>query len=381
MRGGGEVSQTGQPLAPLLLKHSLDMGVPFISSHAKRRDQVVAIDLGGRTTKAVHVQRRGDTFSLVNFAIVDSPIFEKSFSPELLAEHLKNVARALGNRTKQVTLALGVSETIFRQIEAPLMPIPDLRLMLKFNAKTYLQQELPEHVFDCQFVVPSRNAKPVEGAKASNGGPKQKVLVGGARKQTLDDVQSACKTAGLIADYVVPGLVGPVNAFEMAEPQTFAKEVTALVELGFKNSTITLLDCGEIMLNRVVAIGGDRLTSGLAESLNISYQEAENIKLGMPGEVLANLEPLIHPLGRELRASIDYFENHHDKTVSQVFLSGGSARCDLIVQALQAEMMVPCHVWSPTKCLQMALPPEKMGEIEQVASQLTVALGAATASF
>src|SRR6266516_2398242 len=101
----------------------------------------------------------------------------------------------------------------------------------------------------------------------------------------------------------------------------------------------------------------------------------------MPNEVLSNLEPLIHPLGRELRASIDYFENHHDKTVSQVFLSGGSARCDLIVQALQAEMMVPCQVWSPTKFLQMALPPEKLGEIEQAATQLSVALGAATASF
>ena len=135
------------------------------------------------------------------------------------------------------------------------------------------------------------------------------------------------------------------------------------------------------MLNRVVAIGGDRLTQGLAESLNISYQEAENIKIGMPGEVAQNLEPLLHPLGRELRASIDYFENHHDKAVSKVFVSGGSARSELIVQALQTEMMVPCQVWVPTKFLQLTLPPEKMGELEQAASQLTVAIGAATASF
>ncbi len=370
------VSYVGQPLAPVLLAHWLVMGVPFISSHAKRRDQVVAIDLGGRTTKAVHVQRRGDKFSLVNYAVVNSPIFEKSFSPDLLADHLKNVARTLGNRTKQVTLALGVTETLFRQIEVPLMPIPDLRLMLKFNTKTYLQQEMPDHVFDCQFLAPSLSL-----VKTSPAGQKQKIMVGGARKQALDDVQTASRTAGLIADHVVPGLVGPVNAFEMAEPEAFAKEVTALVELGFKNSSITILDCGEIMLNRVVAIGGDRLTSGLAESLNISYQEAENIKVGMPNEVLPNLEPLIHPLGRELRASIDYFENHRDKTVGKVFLSGGSARSEAILQALQTEMMVPCQVWSPTKFLQLTLPPEKLGEIEQVAPQLSVAVGAAVASF
>ncbi len=136
-----------------------------------------------------------------------------------------------------------------------------------------------------------------------------------------------------------------------------------------------------LMLNRVVGIGGDRLTGGLAEAMGISYTEAENIKVGMPSEVQANLEPLINPLGRELRASIDFFEHQHDKTASQVFVSGGSARSDIIIQALQTELMVPCKSWNPAKFLQLALPPEKIGEVEQVAPQLTVAIGAAIAAF
>jgi Tfp pilus assembly PilM family ATPase len=82
-----------------------------------------------------------------------------------------------------------------------------------------------------------------------------------------------------------------------------------------------------------------------------------------------------------LRASIDYFENHNDKAVSKVFLSGGSVRSDLIVEALQAELMVPCEVLAGTKFLELALPPEKVGELEQAAPQLTVAIGAAAASF
>jgi type IV pilus assembly protein PilM len=358
------------------------MGVPFINSSAKKRDHVLAIDLGARTTKAVFVQRKGEQYVLSNYTVLDSPVFEKGPTPDALAEHLKEIVRELGNRTKQITLSLGVNDTIFKQVDAPVMPIPDLRLMFKFNSKTYLQQELPDHVFDCQFS--QRFNKPTDAANAmknAGGPPKHKVMVGGARKQLIDDVQAAARIAGLVADQVVPALIGPVNAFELAEAEAFAKEVVALVELGFKSSTITVLDCGEIMLSRVVAIGGDRITHGLAESLSISYPEAENIKLGMPAEVAQNLEPLIHPLGRELRASIDYFENHHDKTVSKVFLSGGSARSEVIFQALQAELLVPCELWSPTKTMQLALPPERMGEIEQAASTLTVAVGAAAASF
>lgn len=360
----------------------LVMGVPFISSHAKRRDQVVAVDLGIRTTKAVHVQRRGDKFNLVNFALIDSPEMEKNATPDVLADHLKNVIRALGCKSRQVTLALGDAETVFKQVEVPLMPVSDLRRMLKFNAKSYLQQDYPDHVFDAQFEISGlQSGKPGEAAKAVASGAKQKALVGGIRQKTLNNLQAAAKAAGLVADVVVPGGVGPVNAFELAEPESFAKEVVALVELGFKSTAITVLDCGEIRLNRVVAIGGERLTSGLAASLGISYQEAENIKVGMASEVAQDLEPLIQPLGSELRASIDFFENHHDKAVGRVFLSGGSACGEIIVQSLQTELMVPCQTWVPTKFLELSLPAERAAEVEQNAPKLTVAIGAAAASF
>jgi type IV pilus assembly protein PilM len=280
-----------------------------------------------------------------------------------------------------VTLSIGVNDSIFRQVDLPFMPPADVRQMLKFNAKNYLQQELTDHVFDCYFMGSASAIKSDESPKTGSGPQKQKAMVGGAKRQLIDDLQTASRSAGLIADQVLPGLAGPVNAFERAEPEVFAKEVVALVEIGFKNSTITILNCGELILTRVVGIGGDRLTSGLSEAMGISYLEAEGIKIGMPTEVQANLEPLINPLGRELRASIDFFEHQHDKTTTQVFVSGGSARSEIIIQALQNELMVPCKGWNPARFLQMNLPPEKAGEIEQVAPQLAVAIGAAVAAL
>jgi type IV pilus assembly protein PilM len=138
---------------------------------------------------------------------------------------------------------------------------------------------------------------------------------------------------------------------------------------------------GELILSRTVAIGGDRLTAGLAESMNISYPEAEGIKVGMAHEVQAALESLLSPLGRELRASIDFFEHQQDRPVSQVFITGGSARSEFIMQSLQNEMMVECKTWNPTTFLRLELPPAQAAEIEQVAPQLTVAIGAALTAF
>jgi type IV pilus assembly protein PilM len=354
------------------------MGLPFFPSGTrKKRDQMLAVDLGSRITKAVHLQRRGENFALCGFVLVDAPIFDKSLSAEMLTEHLKAVAQVLDAKTKLVALTVGVNDALVRHVELPPMPADEMRSVLKLNSRAYLQQDLTNFIFDCDtgnLRMPAKGESP-KGAAAN--GHKQKVLIAGSKKQLVDDFVAGTKAAGLTPDYIVPGVVAPVNAFERALPGVFAKEVVALVDVGFKSSSISILREGELALNRVVTIGGDRLTVGLSESMNISYAEAEGIKVGMAHEVQATLEALLVPLGRELRASIDFFEHQHDRPVAQVYLSGGSARSEFVLQTLQRELAVECKLWNPAANLQLALPQQQAAEIEHVAPQLTVAIGAA----
>jgi len=335
----------------------------------KNRDQITAIDLGGRSTKAVHLNRKADGLALQAFTIVDAPIFEKTLSPELLGEHLKAVNQALGNRSKQIVIVVGIADALLRQAELTVFPVEDMRLMLKYNSKNYLQQDLPDYIFDCQ-VISAEAPKPGAAQKC-------KVLVGGAKKQYLADLQAGAKLAGLVAASVAPSQIGVINAFELAQPEAFANDVVALVDLGFKNSSICILNKGEIGLNRVVGLGGDKLTQSLAEILSISYAEAEGIKVGLPEDVQAAMQSLLMPLGRELRASIDFFEHQADKTVSQVFMSGSASRSNFIVETLQGELMVQCKTWNPTSFLKIELSPQQVSEIEQAAPLLTIAVGGA----
>ena len=127
--------------------------------------------------------------------------------------------------------------------------------------------------------------------------------------------------------------------------------------------------------------GGDRLTAGLAEAMNIPYAEAEGIKVGMAPEVQAMLEAQVQPLGRELRASLDFFEHQQDRPVSQIYVTGGSARSEMILKMLHTELIVDCKTWNPTAFLQLALHGQQAVEIEQVGPQLSVAIGAALAAI
>lgn len=353
------------------------MGLPFLNSKSKRIDQLVAIDLGSRSTKAVHLVRHGDGYELTAFAIDNAPKAEQSPTPGVLGEHLKTVHAGLGAKTRNIVLAVGVHNCLFRTAEMPFLPLPDLRNMLKYGSRNYLQEELKDYTFDCHL-MPFK-APLATDEKAPTVPQKQKVLVGGLTRQRLEDLTQAAKIAGLNLLGVVPGHIGPVNAFELADPEKFRNEVVALVDVGFSNSTISILNNGELVLNRVVSVGGDKLTTGLAETLSISYEEAESIRIGMPMEVQSTLETLLLPLGRELRASSDFFEHQQEKPVSQVLVSGGCSCSEFLAQTLQSELMAPCGAWDPTASLAKKLPSEQLATLQESAPRLAVAVGAAAA--
>lgn len=343
----------------------------------------MVVDLGTRTTKAVLMERRGEVLALSRYALLDAPIYEKKFSATLLSDHLHSVAEALGGTTKFVTLAVGLDDAIVRQVELPQIPVGEMRLVLKNNTNGYLQQDLPNHAFDCYIFPPKTTPTPGKPAGPAKpvGVPKLKVLVAGAKQQLLDDFQMAVKNAGLTADCIVPGIIGPINAFEMAMPQVFANDSVALVDIGFKHSSICVLDRGELVLIRVVNIGGDKLTAGLAEAMNITYADAEGAKMGMAPDARSSIETQVVPLGRELRASLDFFEHQQDRPVSQIYVSGAAAKSEMFLEMLHGEMIAECKTWNPAAFLQLALPGQQAVEIEHVGPQLGVAIGAALAAF
>ena len=355
--------------------------LPFLNAVSrKKRTQVIGVDLGSRTTKAVLVERRGETFALLRYALVDAPIYEKKISPEQLGDHLHTVVEMLGGSTKYISASVGLNDALVRQVELPSFPLDEMRGILKVNHKSYLQQDLPNHTFDF-YLPPARATAPGKPAEAAGAGKKNKVLVAAAKQQLISDFLQACSANGLVADALVPALIAPINAFELALQTEFAQETIALVDIGFKHSSVCIVDRGEFATNRVINIGGDHFTSGLADSKGITYAEAEGIKIGMPGEVESELQMQLIPLGREIRALLDFFEHQQDRPVSQVFFSGGSARSEMILQMLREEVMVECKNWNPTTFLQLALPSQQAAEIEHISPQLTVAVGSALSAF
>ncbi len=337
--------------------------------------QIIAIDLGTRSTKAVCLQQNGNSLSLLGYSIQDRPDFGKILSREALAKHLNRVIEELNSKSKDVIFVVGATDALICHAEMPILGNSEMRKMVKLSPKLYFQEDLPNHSFDCLVLHQGADvASPKRGIR------KARTLIVAVKNQILKNLTDAAAVAKINVAQVTASQTGAANCF-LTSPEASQKKVVALADIGFSHSTISLLVNGEITLTRVVNIGADKFTSGLAEAMNITYAVAEGLKQIMPDKVHSQLKSLILPLCQELSNSIHFFEQQQDEKVSEIYVSGGSTRSNFIVEILQSELMLPCKSWDPTSSLKIELPPAQAAALKQAAPQLTVALGAAFGWF
>jgi len=336
-----------------------------------RRDEIVAIDFGYQVTKAVHLRRSGSGIALVKYVLVETPIYEKSPSRELLTDHLRSVIGALNTGTKHVVLALAAGDSLLCHAELPASNVSDLRKMVKLSPKTYLQQDLPDFLFDCHLKTASGEAGSAHTARMRR---KARVLVGGAKRRLVENLEEAARESGLIVDEITLNQIGVANAVR-ALPSDSHADVVAMLDIGSNNSSIGILMNGDLALTRTVTVGAGKLADYFGKT------GAADLAAGKMEEFQIRVHGLISTLGRELSASINFFETQTETKVTEIVVSGGVARSQFVLQSLEGELEIPCEAWTPTKCRGLDLPQRQKSEVEYEGPQLAVAVGLGLGSF
>ncbi|PYL01537.1 MAG: hypothetical protein DME19_01350, partial [Verrucomicrobia bacterium] len=337
--------------------------MPLFTAPRHRRDEIVAIDFGYQVTKAVHVRRGGSGIRLLKYVLIETPIYEKSPSRELLTDHFKAVVTALGATGRPGVIAIGAGDSWLSHAELPASNASDLRKMIKLSPKTYLQQDLPDFLFDCYL-----KTVPGESGGTTRTRRKAKVLVGGAKRRLVETFQEAARDAGLVVEEITLSQIGVVNALR-ALPSDSHAEVAALLDIGANHSSIGVLMNGELALTRLVNVGAGKLADFFGKT------GTADLRSGKMDEFQAKVHGLISTLSKELSASIDFFETQSEAKVTEIVVSGGVARSQFILQSLEAELEIPCETWTPAKCRELELPERQKNEVDYEGPQLAVAVG------
>jgi Tfp pilus assembly PilM family ATPase len=252
-----------------------------------------------------------------------------------------------------------------------------------------LNQECKDFVLDCAPLSNGTNGHGTNGAATGenangsaeapspDGVGKTKYLVGGMLRPMVKQISEACSKSRVSADILQLAPVCSFNAFEFAYPDIFAKDAFLLLDMGHLQSTVMIGSKKELVLVRSIDYGGKALTQALTADGALDANAARLMMQQGDAGMTEICRSSLTRLATEVRNSIGFFEGQHEEGIQRIFVSGGLARTETILQTLSDELGLPCEIWDPLETCEVALPPAKRQALPNEFVSLNVACGAA----
>ncbi|HEX7146226.1 MAG TPA: type IV pilus assembly protein PilM [Actinomycetota bacterium] len=303
--------------------------------------KVVGLDIGTTAVRAAEVSvRRGQVVlerigqaGLPGSAVVDGEVKD----PAAVAIAIKDLWRRTRISSRHVIIGVANQRVVVRLVDLPWMQPSELRNSIAFQAGDYLP--IPVDQAELDYAVISEH----EGA----GGQRLlRVLLVAAQKEMLAGHLEAVRAAGLrpagidLNPIALLRSLGPVARFE--------EGAEALVDVGAQVTSMVVHENGVVRFVRILLMGGEDVTSALAEALELDRESAERTKLAASagGEVEPEAGDLVaqrlEVIVEEIRGSLDFYETQQDATpLGRVVVSGGGSLLGPLVERLQAVTGVP----------------------------------------
>jgi len=345
-----------------------------------RRRPSIGLDIGSSHIKLMELEHdaRSDRYRLVNFgmaklppeAIVDGAVMNTN----VIVDAIRELVQQHRVKAKDVVASVSGNAVIIKRVNLPQMSLDELEESIQWEAEQYIPFDINDVNIDVQIL---------EGASDDPG--QMDVLLVAARKELVNEYQSLISQAGLKPSVVDVDAFAVANMFELN--YEVPDQTVALVNIGASNVNIHILRQGVSAFTRDVGLGGRQFTEEIQRTLNISYEEAEAMKVGgdehdhnavVPEEIEQVLAQVGESLATEVQRSLDfYLSTSADEGISQVYLSGGAARTPGLSRAIQQQTGLPVEIVDPFRKIQIderAFNPAFLGD---VAPQAAVVVGLA----
>lgn len=198
----------------------------------------------------------------------------KILAPELLAAVIKEQLAKHGIKTKDAVLSINGTAIISREVIMPKVKEKEIRNIIEMESDQYFPVSLDNYAVDFKVI------EEITG----NGKSQYKVLVVAIPAQMIEKYLELANLCGLNLvkiDYAGNSINKLVNKeyFTSKKGQnTKDLDTIAIVDMGSRTTTVTILSKGILQFSRIIFYGGSSMTNSIADRLNILYDEAERKK-------------------------------------------------------------------------------------------------------
>lgn len=283
--------------------------------------------------------------SAINNGVVVKPEVIAEAAQKLFNEHL------VGDiTTKRVAMTIPSYRTFTRSLTLPNLSKKELDEAISMEAEQYIPVPLDKLYLDYQ---PTRKMNDDE-----------EFLAVGVPREIVDSYLELAATMGLEPVFIETTMSAAGRLFS----KDYQSDVpTVIIDFGSLSSDISIID-GNMLTASTVQGGGEIFTKTIADTLNVTPEEAHIIKtrygLGVSRrqkEVRAGLEPVFDQIIREIKRLIRYYEERYgtDRQVSQLVTLGGGSNIPGLNEFLTDRLRLavrPCDPWQYLEVNKLKLP-------------------------
>jgi type IV pilus assembly protein PilM len=345
----------------------------------KKRKPLVGLDIGSSGVKAVELSKSKKGYEITGFAyerlnpdaVVDGAIME----PASVASAIRRTMTNGKFRSKDVATGVSGHSVIVKRVVLA-AGLKEVEASVQFDAEQYIPFDIAEVNLDYSVVGP---------VTAGSDGPSTEVVLVAAKKDKIQNHTNVISSSGRNPAVVDIDAFALQNAFE-ANYTVDRNATIALLNIGASLMNINIVKGGLPLFIRDVSVGGNQYTDILQKELQLNFKEAEELKLGKSGGpetemVQPLLESITEMLIMEVHKTFEFFrETYPNETITQVLISGGTARIPGLAEKIEETFGYPTEVLNPFKAITMG-PKVDAARVKSLGPALAVAVGLALRGF
>ncbi len=359
-----------------------------------KKNQLVGLDIGSHSIKLVEIDDSKKGMILKNFGIVHLPkdtIVEGSIKEiEIAANAIKSLFKNLNIKNRNVATSISGFSVIVKKISIARRNEAALESSIQEEAEQYIPFDISDVNLDYEILedgdeLHDQNADDDDGSQNSDSDLMDVMLVA-AKKDIIEEYESLIHLAGLSPVVMDVDAFALQNAFEISSGSTSG--CYAIINIGAEELGINAIKNGISMFTRDSSYGGAQITEAIASQLDISYEDAEKVKLGgteIDDDDRPALEEIFTSMVsgwvQETSRALDFLSTTYpEEKIEKIFVSGGACKLPEFIKYLEMETGIPVEELNPFAGLQIN---EKIFDpkyLSSVAPQAGVAVGLALRS-
>jgi type IV pilus assembly protein PilM len=263
---------------------------------------------------------------------------------------------------------------IVKKIPLPAMTDEELEESIQWEAEQHIPFDISDVSLDYQVLNASATSSATD------------VLLVAVKKDKILNHTNVITQAGKIPTVVDIDAFAVQNAFE-TNYDPASNTTVALLNIGASIMNILVAKGGTPLFTRDVSVGGNQFTDALQKEMNLSFEEAEQVKKGklIEGVQTESVSSLMQSVSEvlllEIQKTFDFFRaTTGGEQLQRVYVSGGCAKVEGFLDLLQARLGLPVEMLDPFKNIAIGKGID-LDHLDEISPSMVVAVGLALRSF